>query len=1020
MKRILFFILLIASYLGVNAQANKTILPLTGGTNGVYHVASEIVDSFEYKISGCGVPTRNVLQYMAKKRGSGEYVDTCGNRPYWYSPSDNTWFTVSGGGGNLPYNGDSSYYLGGDTLLHTFSPLVVVDETGGTSRLSNDTLYINPLGSGGGSGISEVVAGYGLLNVNDSTLKVDTSLIATQYDLTQIAFTDSSIDYAVINILNTPPVSPSSGDKYLVGTSPTGAWIGHANEIATWNGAAWVFTTATQGQLLSNQNNDGIYKFTGSAWIATTIPVHQKGDNFGANVNVIIGNKKNKELQFLTNNTVRGGFQNSGSFYLNNVGVGSTSDSLASITAGGVIQKVVYPSGGSAGNKLDTTYATYYNVTRYGVRNDSTTGSALALQTLINWIPKGSTLYFPAGNYKIDTTIRVNKSLSFLGDGGGGTMHPYHTGFVDAATIIYNTSTTASIFYLDSPNVKFEDVMILNRASTTPSAGSGIFAHNAQNMVINKCSITAFYNAINITNYAFWKINLTSISGYHYGVRIADSASNDDGDAIISNCNLFNARNGDTVIYQESGGGLRITGCKGLSGTGSQPNYYYLGNFGGSVATQNLIIANNSFEWFSVSAIKVVPNALFYGNINITGNEIEAFGTAVTNDIDIASCNSVSITGNTMTTTTPSSTAIKLNTVVGATINNAYYNYTSPVSLTSITNSSSIDRGVASFFNDGGNSGGIGIVPISFAATKWQRKAVFQGDSDIIINSGAHSSTGAAGVVDITAGGFNNNFTARFTNGSPGNAIFPGSVTIGSTSAPTVPLDISGSSADMINMIGSNSVRATFNMQATDAGAQATIYCQNNRGSFASYGGWLYGGSTNAIGNLFGVSRADKLFIFADGGNNLGMCVGTLANTSLILGTNNAAAVTISNAQAVRFNTYGAGAITADASGNLTSVSDERVKNILGYSHTGLDAIMRIHPINFKYNGLSGNETFHTYTGLSAQNVKDNIPNGTGETKDGYLTLQDRAVMAAMIVAIQEQQKEIEELKSEIKHLKKK
>jgi len=40
-----------------------------------------------------------------------------------------------------------------------------------------------------------------------------------------------------------PPMSPATGSKYLVGATPTGAWVGKENQIATWDGAAWTFQT---------------------------------------------------------------------------------------------------------------------------------------------------------------------------------------------------------------------------------------------------------------------------------------------------------------------------------------------------------------------------------------------------------------------------------------------------------------------------------------------------------------------------------------------------------------------------------------------------------------------------------------------------------------------------------------------------------------------------------------------------------------------------------------------------------
>lgn len=36
-----------------------------------------------------------------------------------------------------------------------------------------------------------------------------------------------------------PPVGPTSGDIYLIGSAPTGVWAGNANKVATWSGTVW-------------------------------------------------------------------------------------------------------------------------------------------------------------------------------------------------------------------------------------------------------------------------------------------------------------------------------------------------------------------------------------------------------------------------------------------------------------------------------------------------------------------------------------------------------------------------------------------------------------------------------------------------------------------------------------------------------------------------------------------------------------------------------------------------------------
>lgn len=43
-----------------------------------------------------------------------------------------------------------------------------------------------------------------------------------------------------------PPSAPATGDVYLAGAAPTGAWSGKANQLATWSGSAWTFETAEE------------------------------------------------------------------------------------------------------------------------------------------------------------------------------------------------------------------------------------------------------------------------------------------------------------------------------------------------------------------------------------------------------------------------------------------------------------------------------------------------------------------------------------------------------------------------------------------------------------------------------------------------------------------------------------------------------------------------------------------------------------------------------------------------------
>ena len=62
-----------------------------------------------------------------------------------------------------------------------------------------------------------------------------------------------------------PPSTPSTNDRYLIGSSPSGAWSSNANNVAEWNGAAWAFTAPSNGTHVfieggsSNAGNAMIY-----------------------------------------------------------------------------------------------------------------------------------------------------------------------------------------------------------------------------------------------------------------------------------------------------------------------------------------------------------------------------------------------------------------------------------------------------------------------------------------------------------------------------------------------------------------------------------------------------------------------------------------------------------------------------------------------------------------------------------------------------------------------------------------
>lgn len=70
----------------------------------------------------------------------------------------------------------------------------------------------------------------------------------------------------VINRTATPPGSPTTGDRYIVAPSGTGAWSGHDNDIATWGGSSWSFTTPSPGWVAMVTTLGTPYVFGNSVW----------------------------------------------------------------------------------------------------------------------------------------------------------------------------------------------------------------------------------------------------------------------------------------------------------------------------------------------------------------------------------------------------------------------------------------------------------------------------------------------------------------------------------------------------------------------------------------------------------------------------------------------------------------------------------------------------------------------------------------------------------------------------------
>ena len=92
-----------------------------------------------------------------------------------------------------------------------------------------------------------------------------------------LSYIDGLINLTVFNLsTTTPPVSPSPGDRYVVGIGATGVWSGEDNKIAIFVGTNWVFFTPSEGWRAYDQGSNEIVVFDRSSWVELSVFLNRR------------------------------------------------------------------------------------------------------------------------------------------------------------------------------------------------------------------------------------------------------------------------------------------------------------------------------------------------------------------------------------------------------------------------------------------------------------------------------------------------------------------------------------------------------------------------------------------------------------------------------------------------------------------------------------------------------------------------------------------------------------------------
>lgn len=113
------------------------------------------------------------------------------------------------------------------------------------------------------------------------------------------------------------------------------------------------------------------------------------------------------------------------------------------------------------------------------------------------------------------------------------------------------------------------------------------------------------------------------------------------------------------------------------------------------------------------------------------------------------------------------------------------------------------------------------------------------------------------------------------------------------------------------------------------------------------------------------------------------------------------------------------GTASKTGGGSWAVFSDERLKTIRGRFSSGLKAVMQLQPLRYGYkvNNALGLKSDGEHVGFGAQAVQKVIPEAVTMTSEGYLQVNNDPILWTMLNAIKEQQKEIENLKGQVRQM---